>query len=380
MADNFSNYSSSGNKKSGGCLRFLLYFILICIIIGIAVSIFNQDKSDSSSSGQYGYEDKENDDDKGKNKGSSKKGENKLSIPDDIYVPGCSDYYYRQLNKPEKALYVAYIREALKGNIICTLDSVNPSDYDDKNFKRVVHAMQLDRNDILFMHALVVSDGIYVHEFYQNRDGSYSLDFMPAPSSIYQSTGLDKKSKKLADKITEICEEAKSYSTEYEKAEFVHNYLCDIAEYDFDALNRIETQTADPDDDYIYTAYGCLINRDCVCAGYARAFQAIMNSLGIECVNIFGFGNGDGASWGGHAWNAIRLDGTYYLVDVTWDDLTSSFKYFLITTEKLEEDHCTNPYVYPFNQISADSTAFPGFYGSEELFDLPYCTNEKYMN
>ncbi len=52
-----------------------------------------------------------------------------------------------------------------------------------------------------------------------------------------------------------------------------------------------------------------------VCEGYSKAFQLVLNALGLDVIYVVGYGNGD------HAWDMVRLDDDkYYWVDVTWDD------------------------------------------------------------
>lgn len=58
-----------------------------------------------------------------------------------------------------------------------------------------------------------------------------------------------------------------------------------------------------------------------VCAGYAHVFQAIAKSAGLEARYVVGTVRGldmrpDGDS---HAWNAVKIDGAWALVDTTWD-------------------------------------------------------------
>jgi len=103
---------------------------------------------------------------------------------------------------------------------------------------------------------------------------------------------------------------------------------------------------ADPDwadkPDDLRSIYGVFVNEKAVCAGYAVAFQYLMNRLGIECTYVIGPTN----SGGWHAWNLIKLEGDYYYVDVTFDDRTNtdmrksgsseiSYDYFCITTDEL---------------------------------------------
>lgn len=58
-----------------------------------------------------------------------------------------------------------------------------------------------------------------------------------------------------------------------------------------------------------------------VCAGYAHVFQAIAKSAGLEARYVVGTVRGldmrpDGES---HAWNAVKIDGAWALLDTTWD-------------------------------------------------------------
>ena len=71
------------------------------------------------------------------------------------------------------------------------------------------------------------------------------------------------------------------------------------------------------------SAYSALVNGRTVCAGYARAFQYLMQRLGIPCYYCTGYAGED------HAWNIIKLGEDYYNVDVTWDDTdTPTYDYF----------------------------------------------------
>lgn len=55
------------------------------------------------------------------------------------------------------------------------------------------------------------------------------------------------------------------------------------------------------------------MNRTGVCQAYAYGYMYIMEKLGIECYVT-------SSNAMGHAWNIIEIDGSYYHVDVTWDD------------------------------------------------------------
>ena len=124
----------------------------------------------------------------------------------------------------------------------------------------------------------------------------------------------------------------------YEDIKMVHDYLVDTISYD----SSLSKQN-------IYNVYGALINRECVCEGYARAFKYLLDELDIPCVMVIGTGTNSQGETENHAWNYVQLDGSWYAVDTTWDDPVvlgggtaseaSRYKYFLVGKEIIDQDH-----------------------------------------
>ena len=124
----------------------------------------------------------------------------------------------------------------------------------------------------------------------------------------------------------------------YQDIKMVHDYLIDNLEYD--------TSISRP---HIYTIYGALVNKVCVCEGYARAFKYIMDSLNIPCVMVMGEGTNSQGQRENHAWNYVQLDGRWFAIDSTWDDPVvqgggrvsneSRYKYFLKGSSTFNQDH-----------------------------------------
>ena len=79
--------------------------------------------------------------------------------------------------------------------------------------------------------------------------------------------------------------------TDYEKIKLVHDYLVDSIEYD-SSISK----------DHIYDIYGALVSRECVCEGYAKAFQYLMNEVGIDNVIVIGTGTNSNGQTESHAW------------------------------------------------------------------------------
>lgn len=67
-----------------------------------------------------------------------------------------------------------------------------------------------------------------------------------------------------------------------------------------------------------------------------------MNELNIESVYVTGKANGAVWSLAGsnHAWNYVKVNGSWYAVDTTWDDVENrQSEYFLRGKERMDKDH-----------------------------------------
>jgi transglutaminase/protease-like cytokinesis protein 3 len=98
------------------------------------------------------------------------------------------------------------------------------------------------------------------------------------------------------------------------RARAVHDYVATHVDYDVVSFSD-PSQRAPQDVDTVFQ------RKIAVCEGYARLFDAIAKEAGLESEFIPGDARGadnevDGR---GHAWNAVRAKGQWYLLDATWD-------------------------------------------------------------
>lgn len=138
----------------------------------------------------------------------------------------------------------------------------------------------------------------------------------------------------LETQITAAREQVEAQDTAWAKARAANDWLCNSLTYAYDA-------SGNPDDSMAsHSIVGAFDERYCaaVCEGYAKAFQLLMNAAGVANAYIIGLGNG-----GGHAWNMAQMDdGYYYYFDVTWNDSTSSDKYFAAGETSFSKNHTPN--------------------------------------
>jgi transglutaminase-like putative cysteine protease len=104
-----------------------------------------------------------------------------------------------------------------------------------------------------------------------------------------------------------------------EKITEINDYLVETAEYDYDALAGSQQSGVFAMSDFpnAWSATGVLIDKKGVCASYARAFKALADAAGLESVYVTGVAVQSGE---GHAWNKVKVDGAWRIVDVTWND------------------------------------------------------------
>ncbi len=129
-----------------------------------------------------------------------------------------------------------------------------------------------------------------------------------------------RKQQEIQEKVSEVIGEIITDDmSEQQKELAINKYLCDTITYDEDALANAEENDfmyVDSQFNDSFNAYGALLNGKCVCAGYAAAFKLLATEAGLESIVVTGFLDGDLA----HAWNKVKIDGEWQIVDVTNND------------------------------------------------------------
>ena len=138
-----------------------------------------------------------------------------------------------------------------------------------------------------------------------------------------------KKQQEIKAKVSEVTAEIITPGmTDLERELAINSYLCDTIEYDMAALENAEQYNyakTDPEFNDSFTAYGALLKGKCICAGYAAAFKLLADSAGLESIVVTGMLEGTMS----HAWNKVKLDGTWEVVDSTNNDNEELFNALL---------------------------------------------------
>ena len=84
--------------------------------------------------------------------------------------------------------------------------------------------------------------------------------------------------------------------------------------------------------DISYSELGIVRNRSAVCDGYSDFVKRVCDMYGVPCEKVIG-----NVDEGLHAWNRIKIGGTWYYIDTTWNVCLGSNQYYL--SRNLWSDH-----------------------------------------
>jgi transglutaminase-like putative cysteine protease len=153
----------------------------------------------------------------------------------------------------------------------------------------------------------------------------------------------------------------------------IHDYVVQRLEYDYDALKLIEMGDYRNHPWPSQDAEDVFARKKAVCAGYSRLMVALGKAAGIEIMYVTGWirdsqrrlaldetGQPD-LEGVNHAWNAVKIDEHWYLIDATWNDPTGGTPTttYLFTPPKLMTyDHLPED---PAWQLRADPITLGDF-------------------
>ena len=150
---------------------------------------------------------------------------------------------------------------------------------------------------------------------------------------------------------TDMCTAMKKAQTKYslnhaESAYFVFRWISENIAYD------CYSHGIDYKEESSYT------KGKAVCGIYSLIFKRMCEALGLETIKIEGYAKGASYIPGellqiNHAWNAVKIDSVYYLVDSTWGSGSCRGDKFIKTLKEFY--FCTKPEVFANSHFPADN-------------------------
>lgn len=213
--------------------------------------------------------------------------------------------------------------------------------------------------DCILAYKLVLHDHPEIFWVTGASSGSVS-DYVVTFSPNYTMTGsaITTAKSKLDSAVSSLTS-GLSGKSDYEKSLILHDRLIDRVEYKFGNNHQ--------------TSYGALVEKEAVCAGYARAYQLLLHKVGIPAWYVTGESlNPATGRREAHAWNLVQLDGEWYYTDTTWDDQGDvlHYAYLNLTKVQMDENHSFGE----FSQYLPSATATENNYFVKN--DLVYSSFE----
>lgn len=229
-------------------------------------------------------------------------------------------YYFRQLDKYGQSVYHA-IQEGLT--------DLSPSfpvpRMEGKELSEVLFRLRLDRPELFYVTGFS----------YRAHPQAASVEFIP--QYLFDKGKIQEHQRALSARVTKLARPAQSM-TDWEKERYVHDFICQNVRYD--KLKK----------PYSHEILGPLGQGVGVCEGMAKSVKALCDALGLWCIVVISHAAPEQGIRYRHAWNILRLGGSYYHLDATFDRTLSGegpirYDYFNLDDRRIFRDH--QPLVYP---------------------------------
>ncbi len=199
----------------------------------------------------------------------------------------------------------------------------------EEDIDRIFQCVLYDHPELFYVEG-------YSYVKYRKGDATIAIEFSGTYSMDSETALLRRQ--EIENAAAEILAGISPEASDYDKVKYVYDTLIIATDYDLQANDN-------------QNIYSVLVNHRSVCLGYAKATQYLLNRLGVECTLVPGTVD-DGEA---HAWNLVKVDGSYYYVDTTWGDASYqlgeantaagyampaiNYDYLNITTEELLRTH-----------------------------------------
>lgn len=154
----------------------------------------------------------------------------------------------------------------------------------------------------------------YTARAWSNINPSLSINSGEIEVNINVSYLTSKEQEQYVDREADkIIESIPGNLTVKEKVRMVNDYLVDRFEYDKSLKSN--------------NAYSALKENKAICQGYSMTAYKVLNKMNIPCEIAVGSVNGTS-----HSWNKVFIaeDGKWLNLDITNNDSTHSYRYFLV--------------------------------------------------
>ena len=248
-----------------------------------------------------------------------------ISILDDM----TQKYYYNAITDKQRKIYDALYKGTSERKKIINITKLN------------IQQWELDYVWWLFTyenpHLYWLNATEYAYSYYDNGT---ICEVIPT-YYLTDATKIKNVGSKIDAVAQPIIEEALRQPDDYSTVLYLHDAVCDMVDYK--RSDKYEQ----------CSIVGAFIDKEAQCEGYSKTFMYLCQSVGIPAVEVTGTSFGED-----HGWNRLKINGEWYLFDVTWDDNEGCYDYFGLTDAQMEAlNHNTGTW-FPMKGAEADKTDY----------------------
>jgi len=237
---------------------------------------------------------------------------------------GVDDYCYSKLSSREQLAY-----EAMFESITTLASRWNCGSMSQETLKKAYDCLLLDHPELFWSDSFT-----YVTSYVNNSISTRYVEF----EYTMTRSQIEKANKEIESALYALVEEIGTAEPSYETVRKVYAWMVQNCIYDKTNMDQ--------------TLYSVMVQKSGVCASFSKAFEFIMQCLGIPCTCINGklkTGSGllnsstIGPSTIGHEWNLVFIDNTWTHVDITSAISLSEegvdYSFFCCTTDQILKTH-----------------------------------------
>ena len=228
------------------------------------------------------------------------------------------DYYYEQLNFTERRIY-----KSIYVSIVNKESYVYIAHIKKENLEKIYIGISYDHPEIYYIDFSTVN--------YEIDSCRIRLIFEYLFSRGILAIIENKTNQEIERIVSAMSSNSGKGIIQIEKS--IHDYMVNSISYDYEALRNKSMNRCS------FNIYGVINNRLAVCEGIAKFVKLTLNKLGIECFICGGKCILENEKIEVHAWNVIKIEEDYYLIDVTWD---------------IRRDDAQNKRIVPYDYFNLD--------------------------
>ena len=238
-------------------------------------------------------------------------------------------FYYNTLNDTQKYIYTALANSIRDINNVVKLSDYTYVSNDEtaKDVDIVMQAFFADHPEVFYVESkYTISTTTVFFKDVVEINVEYNVE---------SKEDLEEKITTIENKINEYLALVNTDNIFDIELVLHDNLLKNVSYYNYDKIENVPQ--------YCHDIYGAFVKKEAVCDGFTKSMQILLDRKNIESIVVLGDLENEA-----HAWNLVKLDDSWYHLDVTSDQSIKEKKngtqivthaYYNLTTDEILKSH-----------------------------------------